>query len=38
MAESKLGMQAMLVHNKIALPLCAGDAILRNNAKSMRVA
>jgi hypothetical protein len=28
MAESKFGIRAMLVHNKIALPLCAGDAIL----------
>jgi hypothetical protein len=28
MAESKIGMLAMHIHNKIALPLCAGDAIL----------
>jgi hypothetical protein len=28
MAESKIGMQAMHAHNKIALSLCAGDAIL----------
>jgi hypothetical protein len=38
MAESKMGMQAMHAHNKIALPVCAGDAILRNNAKLVRVA
>ena len=28
MAESKIGMQAMHVHNKIAVPPGAGDAIL----------
>jgi hypothetical protein len=28
MAESKIGMQAMLTHNKIAVSLCGGDAIL----------
>jgi hypothetical protein len=28
MAESKISMQAMYVHNKIALSLCGGDAIL----------
>jgi hypothetical protein len=28
MAESKISMLAMHIHNKIALPLCAGDAIL----------
>jgi hypothetical protein len=28
MAESKIGMLAMHIHNKIALPLCTGDAIL----------
>jgi hypothetical protein len=31
MAESKFGIRAMLVHNKIALSLCAGDAILGIN-------
>jgi hypothetical protein len=29
MAESKIGMRAMYGNNKIALPVCAGDAILR---------
>jgi hypothetical protein len=33
MAESKIGMHAMLGHNKIALPVGAGDAILRINDK-----
>jgi hypothetical protein len=28
MTESKMSMLAMHIHNKIALPLCAGDAIL----------
>ena len=28
MTESKMSMRAMHIHNKIALPLCAGDAIL----------
>ena len=28
MAESKIGMRAMHAHNKIALPLWPGDAIL----------
>jgi hypothetical protein len=28
MDESKIGMRSMLAHNKIPLPLCAGDAIL----------
>jgi hypothetical protein len=31
MAESKIGIRPMHAHNKIALSLCAGDAILRVN-------
>jgi hypothetical protein len=31
MAESKISIRTMLAHNKIALSLCAGDAILRIN-------
>jgi hypothetical protein len=38
MAESKIGMHEMHGHNKIALPLCAGDAILRINDKRSPVA
>jgi hypothetical protein len=33
MAKSKISMRLMHKHNKIALPLCAGDAILDQNKK-----
>jgi hypothetical protein len=33
MTKSKISMRLMQDHNKIALPLCAGDAILDPNKK-----
>jgi hypothetical protein len=33
MAKSKISMRLMHDHNKIALSLCAGDAILDQNKK-----